>query len=517
MRKLSRFGAAALALALSVTFLTPVQAQAAKNENEKWLNLKEDFKDSDGVIVEDKITIADVSGTGVDEYEAKHNASKNIIKALCEKGLVTTTKPACDCDSEEFEGTTYYFVGKNIGFDTETSGYDEATKTFTCKGAYGIKYTNTQTKKSSIFRAEVDNNYTADEAKARTIQSAVRVKKGEITYIAVALEGGDTEITNVKSSKKNIAKASLYKKMSSETTDTTEVNVKKEEITDPTTKKVSYTVYYYTTVGAKVVVGTYEKEEDADKARKEAEATASSSAVRYIKVDAKKTGKSKLSFKIKNKNGSIASVSTTLYVVDDDDAFKTLTYAGQSLLHKDLDKKSFYEKASNVFYTTKAKGKLVLKANKNIVIKKIEVGKLYAKNYDYGISGKYPDGSDYDYSDRYSEYSSKGKETEHWEDLNGDGDFDDIVNGVNEKQVSYKYKKTKSGKTLKLSKVGERQNSSINYKEKYKNYYDEYGTFSNNEKDRNFSAPTRIRITYYDKLLKNYETATYTIRLKVSK
>lgn len=515
MRKLSRFGAAALALALSVTFLTPVQAQAAKPENYgASLKLKEDIPDR-GVIDVDKITIGDITGKANDKQSAYENALENIALALAGKGLATTTKPAIETNKydeiETADGTKYY-----TWYDWDNIDYNDDV---TFKGVYTWKYTNTQTKKSSVFLKEVQNNYTSDEAKARSFQSALRVKKGEITYVEVPLTGGDTTIEKVKSSKKSIAKVSIYNKISSDTTDTTERHVEYEEVTDPTTKKTSYTVYYYTTVGARVVVGTYESLEDAEKAMNEAEAIASTSAVRYLKVDAKKSGKTKLTFNIKNKNGNISKVSTTIFVVDDDDIFSKLTYAGQSLLaDKDLEKKSFYETGSGNFFTTKAKGKLVAKANKNFVIKKIEVGRYYTENYNYGMEGTYPDGSKYDNSGSYSAYSSTGKITKHMVDLNGDGDYDDTINGISERLVTYKYKKVKSGKTIKLSKVGEKYDSSFSSTKKDKNWFnDEYGSVSSTSKTRNFSAPTEIRITYYDKLLKNYGTATYTIRLKVSK
>jgi hypothetical protein len=517
MRKLSRFGAAALALALSVTFLTPMQALAAKIENNATLHLNEELADN-GVIDSDTIKIGDISGTGTDYDEAELDAERNVAKALLAKGLATTTKPM------SYEGSTYLGDGTKVyyghwNFKSTNSEHSGSTYTYTYKDVYAYKFTNTQTKKSSGFRNEVNNNFTNDEAKARSFQSALRVKKGEITYVAVPLTGGDTIIESIKSSKKAIAKVSLYNKMSSETT-TNEDNVFIEDVYDSATKKTTYSVCYYTTVGAKIVVNTFDDYDKAVEAAKAAEMTASS-ATRYLKIDAKKPGKTKLTFNIKNKNGNVSKVSTTIYVVDDARLFSKLTYAGQSLIDdKDLDKKSFYSYMSGTFYTTKAKGKLVAKANANYVIKKIEVGKLYTEAYNYGLSGTYPDGSKYDHSDSYSAYSSTGTTTEHMVDLNGDGDYDDTINGISESNVTYKYSTIKSGRTLKLSKVGENYDSSLSNTTKYEwntNRKGEKESSSTTSKDRNFYAPTKIRITYYDKLLKQYGTTAYTIKLRVTK
>ncbi len=524
MRKLSRFGAAALALALSVTFLTPVQAQAAKNETTASLQLKEKLTDESSVIDTDVITVGDVSGTGVDDAyndaddNARNNAYKNAVKALADKGLATTTEPAFNCSSREIDGTTYYYSGYSWG-DTDYSYAADGTCTCVLKGVYTWKYINSQTKKSSIFRKEVDNNYTADEAKARTFQSAVMVKKGEITYLAVALRGGDTKITGLKSSKKNIAKVSVYKKMSVDAT-TNADNVKVNYVYDEVAKKGSWVVSYYTTVGAKVIVGTYDDEDKANEAAKNAEMTASSAA-RCIKIDARAIGKSNLTFNIVNKNGNVSKVKTTIHVVDDTNIFKTLTFAGQSLIDKDQDKKSFYEDGSGDYFTTKAKGKLVAKANKNYIIKKIEVGKLYTENVNKGLDDTYYD-SHYEeekkYSDKYSAYSETGKTTTHKVDLNGDGDFDDTINGVPESNVTYRWKKTKSGKMVKLSTVGENYGSSTSYTYKNsENRNKEKISGSNVSKTRNFTAPTAFRITFFNKITKQYGTTEFTITRPVSK
>ncbi|WP_026671099.1 hypothetical protein [Butyrivibrio sp. AE3006] len=503
MRKLSRFGAAALALALSVTFLTPVQVQAAKNENEDWLQKVNTFVDDDDVF--DK-NYSEIEAYG-DSYE---EAEKAFAKVALEKGFITETKPDFSKGVKPvYLDKTYY---TNDSFDYYSTTVTKDGKDVEKFYGQGCIFTNTQTKKSGLFKVELNANYTTDEAKARAFQSSIRVKKGEVTYVAVPLSGGDTKIDKIKSSKKSIAKVSLYKKMSSEST-TNGDNVK---ISDPDPSTGKYTVYYYTTVGAKVIVGEYDDYNKAKEAAKNAEMTASS-ATRYIKIDAKKSGKFKLTFNIVNKNGNVSKVKVTVYVVDDVDVFKTLTFAGQSLLPDKNNKSGFYAEEFNTFRTTKSKGKLVAKANANYVIKKIEVGKLYTENTSKGLD-------DYDpyyrekYSENYSAYSSSGKTTTHKVDLNGDGDFDDIINGVYESKVTYKYKKIKSGKTLKLSNVGTSYNSSTSYTSKYReNRKEEKITASNVSKTRNFEAPTALRITYYDKLLKCYGVSEYTITHPVSK
>ncbi len=519
MRKLSRFGAAALALALSVTFLTPVQALAAKNETritlrkEKSFMASDEYQISENDLIDKNVTTFErITGQATTDYfDAEENCIDNIILAMAAKGLATTTKPAegISPSTRTVNGTTYYYSSWN--WDDCDSEYKDGVYMYFYTGITVTQYVNTLTGKTSVFWQEVDPNYSTDEAKLNSFQSAIRVKKGEITYLAVPLSGGDTQIKAVKSSKKSVATASAYNKLGSESI-SNEDNVRIDNVDG------GYEVSYKTTVGAKIVVGTYKTYDEAKAAAINVETT-TSGATRYIKIDAKKPGKTNLTFNIINKNGNVSKVKTTIHVVDSISVFKTLSFGGQSLLFDNDETNNLYVSSGDLYlYTTKAKGKFVAKTNKNYVIKSIEMGTLYTENYNMGISGKDREGKDYDYSDIYSSYSSSGKYTTHRVDLNGDGDFDDIINGINESYVYYKYKKIKSGKTVKLGTVGDNQNSSLSYTYKdLKNRKGELRSYSRNVKTRNFVAPTSFRITIYDKITKSYDRVEVTVSHPVKK
>jgi hypothetical protein len=134
------------------------------------------------------------------------------------------------------------------------------------------------------------------------------------------------------------------------------------------------------------------------------------------------------------------------------------------------------------------------------------------------MSGTYPNGKEYDNSKSYSAFSKSGKTTSHYVDLNGDGDYEDVINGVKEDSVTWKYTRVKSGKTIKLNSVGTSYDSAYSYTSKSaKNRKGELNTSTTNTKSRNFYAATSIRIVFYDKLSKSYGTSEFIIMRSVSK
>jgi hypothetical protein len=519
MIKFSKICATALAMAMTVTLVAPVTA-FAKVETTETLHLVKDLPgDDDELIDSNTVKIGTITGNGATIGAARSDAEAKLVAALKEKGFATTEKPYDDAPSiTTADGTKYY-----VSYNVEDRDYDEIaanTWAYWYIGVTATVYTNRATGKSSVFRDLVDSNFTNDENVSRQFQKAIRIKKDEITYLSVALTGGDTTIKNIKSSKKKIATAKLYKKMGTETNTNQDVASILGE-TDPTTGKTTWTVSYYTTVGAKIIVGTYDNYDAAEAARK-AVNTDASSAVRYIALTPKKTGKTNLSFDIVNKNGNVSKVKTTVYVVSDTDVFKTFTYGGKSLLDDYSNPKNInYGKRENDTLwdvATKKKGKLVVKTNANYKIKSIEIGKLYTEKWSEGLTGTDRYGNTYDRTDNYSAYSNSGTTTTHRVDLNGDGDFDDTVNGISESNVRYKYTKVKSGKTIKLSTVGTDYDSSFSYTMKdSKNSKDELINYSSNTKDRNLYAPTKVRVTVYDKLTKTYSVITKEIYVAVKK
>ena len=524
MRKLSRIGATALALALSVTFLTPTTAFAkTKVEDEALLERVENQHD-DGVYDSNTIQLGKISATGATYAAAREAATTALHKAYIANGLTTTINPYPNGSGYASyfteNGVRYYY---NAGYEDWDSDWDTTGTvcTYWFEGVHGTIYKNRISGKTAPFRTITDNNFSEDENISRQFVKGIRIKKGETTYLRVNLSGGDTTIKNIKSSKKKIATAKLYKKMSCEVSSNSDSATYKTNYNATTGAVESYTVYYYTTIGAKVVVGTYTTTEERDNALKTVNAD-SSSAVRYIELDAKKAGKSNLTFDIVNNNGAVSKVKTTVYVVDDMNVLKTFSLGGKSLLDD-------YSKSNNLNYGKrehdtlwnvygKSKGKLVVKANANYQIKSIEVGKLYKTPYTEGLAGTDRWGKPYDRSATYSAYNETGVDTVHRADLNGDGDFDDVVDGMSESNVSFKYSKVKSGKTVKLSTIGYDYDSALSYtKKEEKNRKDQVITYSEKDTTRNLYAPTSIRITYFDKLTNTYDTIEKVVYIAVKK
>jgi len=89
---------------------------------------------------------------------------------------------------------------------------------------------------------------------------------------------------------------------------------------------------------------------------------------------AKKAGTYKVTYTVKDINGTVVVPTQTLTVVAKDDVspFKKITYAGQSLWTNE-DSRFALSDDTNV-YTTKKKGKLIVKPASGYKIKKIEVG-----------------------------------------------------------------------------------------------------------------------------------------------
>ena len=208
MRKISRFGAAALALALSVTFVAPVTANASKASTATTL------KKQNGSVDDDFVT------KNVNRVAGPFNTSSEAKKYGEEKGWY---------DGHWVDG--YYNIhtsenGKYVYYITYTT------------------YTNTLTGATSTDSDDFD-----DEAKAAKFATGVRIIAGETTYLKVPLVNGDVNVKNVKSSKKSVVTAKRFTKLDLVTNTNYNANIKEETVNDVTT------YYYYTSVGDKIVLG----------------------------------------------------------------------------------------------------------------------------------------------------------------------------------------------------------------------------------------------------------------------
>jgi hypothetical protein len=450
MRKLARIGATALALALSITIMTPGTAMAATETKEKLARNYEN-RDYNSLIEENR---KNVLGPFDDVFDA-YDAAK----------------------AKGYRKNGDWIEGYSLHEDLTT------------KKIYVVytTYTNTVTGQTSTKSSEVNTRFSSESDESNRFQSAIRIKKGEITYLAIPLHSGDFTIKKVKSSKKSIVSAKLYKKMSSEYTTQDRPSYFSRTNPDGT---CSY--FYVNSVGDKIVIGTFTND-DAGKAKLKAalDATNGSEAVRYIKLEGKKEGKANLTFKVYNIAGQeTGKVKLTVHVQDDVSPFKTVTFAGKSLLtdYSNPNNINYKKKDTDTLWDVSSakKGKLVVKANKNYKITKIEVGTLYkeTKNYEKPYSGSYTT-------------------TDH---------------KVDGKTVFFKYKTVKSGKKISLGTTpyyGDSGNYSGDFSGDKSTKTSKNGTRKTNV--NGLYAPTAIRITYYDKLTQTYAVESFRIYCKAKK
>ncbi|WP_026526051.1 hypothetical protein [Butyrivibrio sp. VCD2006] len=517
MRKFSRIGATALALALSVTFLTPTTAMAAKSTKSSKASTTEELGKvgSDTLYVnEDVKVLGEYTGTGSSIGEASDNAELQVVNAGIPGGWLSATQTG-DFIRKIYlwNGTNYtsYYYKDGIHISQEqTSVYGDATQSYKIT-VKQTTYVNPVTGKTSV-KSSTDV-YTNDNAAQQKFVSGIRIKTGETTYLEVPLKNGDTNITAVKSSKKKIVTATRFTKKDRVVESNDNIDVQTETVDGKTTN------YYYTSTGDKVILG-----EDYSKDVNYLTKTNSRANV-YIKLEAKKSGKSTLSFNIVNAQGAqTGSVKVTVYSMADTDVLKTFTFGGKSLLHDYSSSKNFWygKKPGDTLYdvSTAKSGKLVVKANKTYKIVKIEVGKLFTEPLTSEKAAK--EGYNYGYS-----YNASGTTVEgHKVDLNGDGDTDDTIGGIDESDVDFKYSTVKSGKKITLSTVGYDQSHTVEKTARANSdgtgyYYENEAKQAVKEKTTNngynLYAPTHIKITYYDTLGKTYGTVGRTIYRVVKK
>lgn len=197
----------------------------------------------------------------------------------------------------------------------------------------------------------------------------------------------------------------------------------------------------------------------------------------YVYGYAKKAGTYKVTYTVKDINGTVVVPTQTLTVVAKDDVspFKKITYAGQSLWTNEESRFDLSDD-TNV-YTTKKKGKLIVKPASGYKIKKIEVGTYNAvatetsdstttttnKNSGKAYTNSYGTTS---YVTSYNEYGM-------------------AVTGTKT------YKKVKSGKKITLGTVPN------TYTEVTK-----YDSYTATEEETDLLPATTVRVTYYDKTTK---------------
>ena len=471
MKKVLKMGTAALAFALALTMSVPVTAQA-KAETKIQLHKNSYYSDSSDLIQENTTVVAGPFNRNTKDGET---AFEN---AAVQGGFVAPDATGnyafrrynpnnCSCT-----GRAYYW---KPGYSTKVESNNTVI-------IYKY-YVNTMTGQTGTSLSEVNKRITKESAEYNKFQPSIKIKKGEITYLSVPLQNGDIEIGQIKSSKKSVVSAKKYNRISYvyNTDDNASLSYDKND--DGT-----YTYYYLNSVGEKVVVITSADSKAISDAKK---TTNGSYAYKCIKLVGKKSGASKVSFDVFNKAGvKTGSVSVKVYVQDDTDILKTLTFGGKSLLDDYSSPKhlNYGKKSTDTLWgvSSKKKGKIVAKANKNYQIKKIEVGTLYAET------------TPIDASNATGSYESTTHKTGY------------------DQTETFVYKTVKNGKVIKLSTqpYSDNYNNITNdtYSSSISKKYEDGSTLNANI--RGLYAPTKIRVTYYNKLTKTYGIVSRTVYCK---
>lgn len=548
MKKFKKQGAAALAVAIALTAV-PTMPVAAASDNIIYTNHRYS-SNSDTLVNRDTDVIAKF-----DEY----NADGTYFGTSGVKAWAIANGYATALTSDQYYSGDY---DDNYSWSQET--YNPTTDSYTytyyiLPAGYTINwrdyngkevitleartYTNVLTGKSFTNYDDAAGLSNDKEREALQIASTVYVPAKETSYLCIELINGDTSIKNIKSSKKKIIKASSTKKYGySHTTAYTnsdptykwgngKVNYQKDETVVDNKDGAYHPYYYVNSLGKRVYFTDYNSLTQSVSDSAAYQASSSDSANVYIQINAKKAGKSKVSFDIYNKNGQKIGKKTITVIAQDVDnnLFKTFTYGKTSLVEQTYGDEKYINtgksmNAHDFNVVNQKSAKLKIKTTNRYTVKQILVGKLSrttdltSKNFDMTVDTS---ANTYTEKDEYYTYSKNttqtGSTTTYAQDLNGDGDILDMINGANESSVSYKFTKVKNGKKIKLSTVGTRKGTNTTTTVNAYNYTDGRSnstTYTSTSTSTSTYAPTVIRVIYYDKIAKcNYST-DYTIYTK---
>ncbi|WP_026498124.1 hypothetical protein [Butyrivibrio sp. WCD2001] len=466
MRKFSKIGATALALALSVAFATPASVNAA-NYPVKYIELEREKTNvtySSKLITEDNTIIYQTTDYKAFQAEAAKYSGDSTVKR------VTTTVKG---------NKTYYLVRTTV--KNEISG------------ATGS-----------------DADPKATYAEEETLTKRIYINSDGPTLLGVGLRNGDVAIKKLKSSKNSVLTATI---------DRSKGGVAKTDENADIEKDKNGNYYYRTSTGQKIIIPKNAKGTGYDQESAEYKNSNGSAAAVYIKLTPKRCGTSKVSFAVYNKYGKqTGKIAVKITVRSDGDVFKTFSFGGKSLIQKHYGDKNYinYGRKVNSYdynLSTKKKGRLVVKANKGYKIVKILVGTYEKPKSIKGVDYDKYSNTYYDVDNEYGSSSAKGKTNATPHDYNGDGDVLDKVYGNYEYNRGMKYKTVKSGKTIKLGQYGSDSGkwttTEVDKDAKLGNktttidevYYSDY-------------APTNIMVVYYDIEDKYYGVTSTTIYAK---
>jgi hypothetical protein len=405
--------------------------------------------------------------------------------------------------------TEYYYYIYNNGWTLDDTIQEDnlptTPTTYTCT----LKFIHTEYKNNITGAVAYDPDDLISSAYyegANSIPYKWTVYTGAYGNIELELDAGNVGISNLKSSKKKIVQARV-------------VNSEVNKTSDYYTLRKDNKGYYFTseTTGDDVYVPSIDTKVNKSKAKI------------TIRIFGKKAGKSVLSFDIVDVNGAKTGSAKITVVSSKDLPIDSITFAGKSLEQTNIigaaDNKYMY-KGKDLYtfassYTTKKSGKLKVTPNKNYKLVKIQVGTLEKYTWNSSMDPTTYGANNYSTADvTKADYTSIETTESHPVDLNGDGDFDDVIEGVAENSVTYRLKTVKNNKKITLGKLPSYTNKTTNQSTTYNNANSTENWSKQTSKDEaglENVAPTLIKITLYNKVSKEYEVVEYEIHKRIKK
>lgn len=230
------------------------------------------------------------------------------------------------------------------------------------------------------------------------------------------------------------------------------------------------------------------------------------------RLGGRSVGTSVLEIKIKDGVGAIKTLDIKVTVTNDNRVFKSLTYAGKNLLldlNKDAtNKKLLYAQTKNksgIYYTKKKSGKFKVKMGDNYKFVAAYVVKPNAYKTETDTR-------------KYNSYTSTRtyleREYSRGIDLNGDGDYEDTINGIRENNFSgCNVKKIGKSAKITLNTIPTQTNTTSYNTDNKTGEVSNYSSSYNNDN----IAHTMIIIAYQDKMTKSFSTAMVPVFLRVGK
>jgi hypothetical protein len=513
MRRLSKLGAGALALMLSATLVFPITANAEQSSDYYT-------KTGSDTVINENATTYKITGTAtvgtpgdgetVDDMEdrASEYAELDAWKKAVEQGLAKEgTFAKYNAEARVYDATSkkyvsYYFQYPDEDGWSDTGRFDLNKERTTYSYFLTIKktaYKNTVTGETASRKSDLTG---VDFRKVNVIPKKASVYTGGYTDIGLKLRAGNISVKKVKSSNKKVVQARAF---NTETNKTSSNYVLSKDLKG----------YYYTINNEKFYVneGTVVNESTADVT---------------LRVYGKKAGKAVVSFDIVDVNGKTTGSAKITVISGKTKPIASITFAGKSLDQGDVigtsNNKYIYNKQDvNAIssYTTAKSGKLKVTPSDGYKLVRIQMGTLDKFTYDTSQDPTHSTIYDSSYDGGGTKHTNKTvietTSESHPVDLNNDGDYDDVIDGVSERSVTFKYKTVKNNKKITLSKVTSYSKKTYQYGTAYTENPEADYSYEQTlgGKDGENKAPTSIKVTLYNRAVKDYVDVYYTIYKKV--